>query len=73
VEAKQPGVIGAGVFRYGLTKDGMVEHPTYRDAINAGTLDAKADDAAGEHVHDHQRPMTQALTSRLRHQLRKMG
>jgi hypothetical protein len=35
----------------------MVEHPTYRDAFDAGTLDAKADDATGEHIHNHQHPM----------------
>ena len=29
-----------------------IEHPAYRDAINIGALDAEADDAAGEHVHD---------------------
>ena len=35
----------------------MVEHPTYRDAVDVGTLDTEADDAAGEHVHDDQHPV----------------
>ena len=38
--------------------DGKVEHPTYRDAIDPGTRDAEADDAASEHIHDYQHPVT---------------
>ena len=35
----------------------MIEHSANRDPINACGLDTKADDAAGEHVHDQRHPM----------------
>ena len=36
----------------------MIEHPTYGGAVDVFALDAKTDDAAGEHVHDYQHPVT---------------
>ena len=33
------------------SSNGVLEHPTYKDAVDVCTLDAKTDDAAGEHVH----------------------
>jgi hypothetical protein len=38
--------------------DGVIEHPTYGQAISVCRLDAETDDAAGEHVHDDQHPVT---------------
>ena len=34
-----------------------IEHPAYRDAIDAGGGDAETDDAASENIHDQQHPM----------------
>jgi hypothetical protein len=47
----------AGVPRKALVRSGAIEHPTYRDAIDAGGFDAEADDAAGENIHDQHHPM----------------
>jgi hypothetical protein len=41
-----------------VASDGVIEHPTYGDSVDGCTLDAKTDDAAGEHVHDHEYPVT---------------
>lgn len=58
VEAKERVMVGADVFRWGPASNCVIEHPTYRDAVDICTLDAKTDDAAGEHVHDYQHPVT---------------
>ncbi len=58
VKTKERVVVGADVFRWGLARNGVIEHSTYADAVDVGTLDAKTDDAAAEHVHDDQHPVT---------------
>ena len=44
-------------FGRGWPAIGVVEHPAYGDAVDVCALDAEADDAAGEDVHDHQHPV----------------
>ena len=51
-------MIGADVTRHRLTGNGGIEHPTNGDAVYVRGVYAKADDAACEHVHDDQNPMT---------------
>ena len=46
------------MFRQGPASDGVVEHSAHGHAVAGGTLDAEADDAAGEDIDDHQHPMT---------------
>ena len=58
VQAKERVVVGADVFRERLAGDGVVEHPTYGDAVDVCTRDAKTDGAADEHVHYYQHPVT---------------
>ncbi len=58
VESEQRVVIGADVFGQGLARDGVIEHPTYGDAVDVSTLDTEAEDTTGEHVHDDQHPVT---------------
>jgi hypothetical protein len=57
VELKQWIVIAADVLRYGVTCNGVIEHPTHGYAVDAAALDTETDDAAGEHVHDHEHSM----------------
>ena len=51
-------MIGAEVSWWRLSSDGAIEHPTYGYAVDVSTFDAKTDDAAGEHVHYQQHPVT---------------
>ena len=52
VESEQRVVVGTGVPWQTLARAGAIEHPAYRDAIDAGGFDAEADNAAGENIHD---------------------
>src|SRR4029077_16381786 len=57
VEAKQWVMIGAEASCQGFCSDGVIEHPTNGYAVDVVSFDTKADDAAGEHVHDQQHPV----------------
>jgi hypothetical protein len=57
VKSKQRVVVGTGVLGQALARAGAIEHPAYRDAVDAGGFDAEADDAAGENIHDQHHPM----------------
>src|SRR6266550_5028464 len=50
-------MVGTQVSRKRLSGDDLVEHPTNRGATGINALNAKADDAACEHVHHHHDPM----------------
>jgi hypothetical protein len=58
VEAEQWVMIGAEVFWERFSSDGVIEHPTYGYAVDVCALDTKTDNAAGEHIHDQQHPVT---------------
>jgi hypothetical protein len=51
-------MISADVLWSGLASNCLIEHPTNGYAVDIFTLDPKTDDAAGEHIHDQQRPVT---------------
>ena len=50
-------MIGTQASRFGFGVCCAVEHPTNRYAVDACMLDAEADDAPSEHVHDQHDPM----------------
>ena len=58
MEAEQWVMIGAEVSWEGFSSDGVIEHPTYGYAIDVRAFDTKTDNAAGEHIHDQQHPLT---------------
>ena len=57
VEAEQQVVVGADVAWRTLAHTGVIEHPAYRDTVDADGFDAEADDTAGEDIHDQHHPM----------------
>ena len=57
VESEQRVVVGTGVAWQTLAHAGAIEHPAYRDAVDAGGFNAEADDTAGEDIHDHHNPV----------------
>ena len=44
VESKQRVMVGAGVPGQALIRSGPIEHPAYRDAVDAGGFNAEAED-----------------------------
>ena len=52
MKSKQRVVVGTDVLGQALARAPTIEHPTCRDAIDAGGFDAEANDAAGENIHD---------------------
>jgi hypothetical protein len=57
VESKRRIVVGTNVLGQNLDHAGAIEHPAYRDPIDATGFDAEADDAAAEDIHDKHHPM----------------
>lgn len=57
MNAKEWVVIGTEVFWSGLTSNSLIEHPTNGHVVDVLSGDAKADDSAGEDVHDHEHPV----------------
>ena len=41
-----------------MSSNGPIEHAADRRAVDVLVTDAKADDAPGEHIHDHKESMT---------------
>lgn len=57
VESEQRVVVGTGAAWRTLAHTGAIEHPAYRDAVDAGGVNAEADDTAAEDIHDQHHPM----------------
>ena len=58
MEFEQWVVVGTEISRRALSANGFIEHPTESRSIDVTALDAEADDAALELIHDHQYPVT---------------
>ena len=57
MESEQRIVVGTQPCGQFLTGNGLVEHPADADPVDQRGLNPKADNAAGEYIHHHQRPM----------------
>jgi len=57
VETEQRIVIGAHVFRFFRSTSCLVEHPTEGWSIDTARMYAKANNSAGELVHDNENPV----------------
>ena len=57
VKSKQWVVVRTNVLGQALVRAGAIEHPAYRNPIDATGFDAETDNTAAEGIHDQHRPM----------------